>query len=74
MLKIMTDELNRYKYVFMHCEHLYYDAKSKVFCCARSATAFDGIIRCKRCRHGTLKAYVSSDHVIDLENLDGELL
>lgn len=71
MLKIMTDELNRYKFAFLFCKHLYYDAKTKQFCCERSATAFDSIIRCKRCRHGTLKAYVPSNPVIDLRDLDG---
>ena len=74
MLEIMTDELNRYKYVFIHCEHLYYDAKSKLFWCDKSGTSFDSIISCKRCRRGTLKAYITGNHVIDLENLDGKLL
>ena len=71
MLKIMTDELNRFKFVFLSCKHLYFDDKNKAFCCDRSATEFEGIIRCKRCRHGTLKAYVTNNPIIDLRELNG---
>jgi len=71
VLEIMTDELNRYKFVFMSCKHLYFDAKKHQFCCARTATAFDGVIRCKRCRQGTLNAYVTNNPIIDLRELDG---
>lgn len=71
MLEIMTDELNRYKFVFLSCPYLYFDAKAKHFCCASSGTAFEGIIRCKRCRYGTLKAYVTNNPIIDLRKIDG---
>lgn len=71
MLKIMTDELNRYKFVFMFCKHLYYDAKAHKFCCELSASAFDSAIRCKRCRHGTLKPFVTNNPIIDLREIDG---
>lgn len=71
MLRIMTDELNRYKYVFFACKHLFYDAKSKIYICERSGVASDGVIRCKRCRHGTFKPYVTSKPIVDLEHLDG---
>lgn len=70
MLEIMTDELNRYKFVFMSCNHLYFDAKKRQFCCACSATDFDDVIRCKRCKRGTLKAHITNNPIIDLRKLD----
>lgn len=71
MLTIMTDELNRYKYVFFTCKHLFYDDKTKKYICSRSGVSFDDLIRCKRCRQKPFKPYFTNNPLVNLETLDG---
>lgn len=63
MRKDITFGLHRFKFVYLTCEHLYYDSKEKMFCCAFKGTKYKTTEPCKKCRQHGLDEIIREDEV-----------
>lgn len=55
MRKDITFGIHRYKFVYLTCEHLYYDIEIKMYCCALKGKKYKTLNPCKQCRMGNLE-------------------
>lgn len=58
---------NRFRFVFLACDYLYYDSARAQYMCALVESGYSSTRKCRQCKK--LKAITSEEPIVDLRNI-----